>query len=915
MRYLSIFLLVMSGILLSGCSKDLPEDYIKRGNLAAKQENYSVSVIELKNAAVEYPEHAQIRYLLASYYLKTGDIPGATKEFYRALELGYDASEIVPDLLVVLRLQEFNDDILALANEELSLSPEASVALDVYEGLANFRLENKDEAIEQLMLVVENSEKSKYKSVARAYLHWDQDDINLAMSAIEDALNIDPEMIEALTIKAQVLLVENKHEEALVPLIKLYKNKVKGNFVDILIANTYMQLGDIDNARKHIDYLVTNFPGIAYAQQLKGILEFKSNNYELAKIHSEKAIQSGGDNPAGRVLAGLSNFHLENYEQANRHFSVAGDAALRDKSVSKAYAITQLKLGSNEEAKASFLSLSDLSSDDAKLFSFAGEQLLSAGLPEDAKSMLDIASGLKNSDEKERFRQGILGLKLSDLNALKDLEELVAENTEYPQASYALANYYQRNGDLQKAIDLGEKLKNERADQVDGYEISAIAYLKLKDKTKARENFLKVLEIEESNANSLLFLAGEAVLNKNIPEAESLLERLLDAQPKQMDALIKYFEVSIINENTEKAVKRIETAFNKDQSALIYRILYAQALAKTGAPEKVINILSAVPPSKTTPSMYFITLGDSYMISGQGEAAVSLYEDWKKLQPNEQYAYVKTINSYEQLGAITKALNLSLSAANRFRDQAIFKMLVVHFRVLNNEYAKAQSVLSTLPEEIRGKVTAQGLQGQIWLKQGRPEKALPLLINFYNYKPSFIKLTHVIDSYGALGYGDEPVEFIEKHLESFENDILARMLLADILVWINPSRAIEEYLSIVEQNNKNAYAWNNLAWLMYVQNEYTKAEEYGAKALDLLPQDPEVLDTYGMILLKLGKYQEALPFIEQAYKSKSKSLSIYLHYAEALIVNGQKQRAWGLLDVINSNDKEILQEVERLKAI
>ena len=54
------------------------------------------------------------------------------------------------------------------------------------------------------------------------------------------------------------------------------------------------------------------------------------------------------------------------------------------------------------------------------------------------------------------------------------------------------------------------------------------------------------------------------------------------------------------------------------------------------------------------------------------------------------------------------------------------------------------------------------------------------------------------------------------------------------------------------------------------------------KALGMRPSSASIMDTYGWILAKLGKYQEAINILRQAYTLNSTMPSIRFHIAYAL---------------------------------
>jgi tetratricopeptide (TPR) repeat protein len=78
-------------------------------------------------------------------------------------------------------------------------------------------------------------------------------------------------------------------------------------------------------------------------------------------------------------------------------------------------------------------------------------------------------------------------------------------------------------------------------------------------------------------------------------------------------------------------------------------------------------------------------------------------------------------------------------------------------------------------------------------------------------------------------------------------------------------KAIKEYESLLQKQPTNTTILNNLAYtLADMDMDISKALEYAEKAYKALPTNPSVLDTYGYVLLKNGKAEQADEFLQRA---------------------------------------------------
>jgi Tfp pilus assembly protein PilF len=80
----------------------------------------------------------------------------------------------------------------------------------------------------------------------------------------------------------------------------------------------------------------------------------------------------------------------------------------------------------------------------------------------------------------------------------------------------------------------------------------------------------------------------------------------------------------------------------------------------------------------------------------------------------------------------------------------------------------------------------------------------------------------------------------------------------------------ESYEKALKLDPENSYVLNNYAYYLSLRNEnLEKAEAMSAKSIKLDPSNAADMDTYGWILYKMGKYTEALEWVQKAVNATS----------------------------------------------
>lgn len=97
----------------------------------------------------------------------------------------------------------------------------------------------------------------------------------------------------------------------------------------------------------------------------------------------------------------------------------------------------------------------------------------------------------------------------------------------------------------------------------------------------------------------------------------------------------------------------------------------------------------------------------------------------------------------------------------------------------------------------------------------------------------------------------------------------------------------------IELAPDNYLTLSNYAYYLALRNQNpVKAETLAAKAATALPKNTSVADTYALVLLKLGKYDLALTWIQKALPNNEASNPVYLeHYGDILFLKGDKEGA------------------------
>ena len=108
--------------------------------------------------------------------------------------------------------------------------------------------------------------------------------------------------------------------------------------------------------------------------------------------------------------------------------------------------------------------------------------------------------------------------------------------------------------------------------------------------------------------------------------------------------------------------------------------------------------------------------------------------------------------------------------------------------------------------------------------------------------------------------------------------------------------ALARFRQAVATDPNNIHALNDLAYLLAdYRHQPDEALKYAQKAVELAPDDPNLLDTLGWVLYQKGLYPSAIQYLERARSGKGKLVCQY-HLAMAYAKAGDTARGRSALE-------------------
>ena len=486
-----------------------------------------------------------------------------------------------------------------------------------------------------------------------------------------------------------------------------------------------------------------------------------------------------------------------------------------------------------------------------------------------------------------------------------------APNSEEVTNLYIDATTAKLLGETAKATGLFEScLAKNPKHSASMYQLAQL-FFEANDFTTAARYAEQASELEPGNKwymNLLVEIYGKAGKKK---ELIATCEKLVEQDPGSVDNLYQLANAYVMNEDGYNAIKtcnKIEELIGvTEEISLQKQRIYVIQKKPELADEELSKLIKEFPDQEIR---YISMLAESYMDAGKPDKAAEYYRQILAKDPDNSYIHITLSDYYRKKGDKKRSFEeLKLGFANKALDiDTKIRVLLAYFAD-NKLYEEnkaditelAQILVKTHPndpkahsmygdflvddkkysearDEYRKVIAVDSSRYAVW------EGLLNVNIQLADYKSLEEESNRAIELFPLfpVPYLFKGVALSEKKqyedaVASFNTGIklvsVNNVLLVQFYTYLgdtynrmkNNRLSDESYEKALKIDPENSYVLNNYAYYLSLRNEnLAQAETMSAKSVKLDATNPANMDTYGWVLYKLGRYDEALAWVEKA---------------------------------------------------
>lgn len=563
-----------------------------RIKINAKKNNVDAVINDYKDLVNLYPDVDNFKLSLASLYSMT-DKPQAAEELLR--EMVNKMQDKVEPKIVLLEFLNAREHDRVVSEYEQFLGYSKQQLNQVLE-LSKWMLASGyiDESVKGLQLIVDAEKDSNLGLTAKTLLAevaLNKKQYDVVEEAVAGILKVNSDFVDASLLKARLLLVQNKVDDAIALLNKTIWSKSDSDSAYTLLGQAYSAKKDRKQADKNFKQALeinpANLP--AFAPVYTSYLQ--ANQYETARQYLEKALKA----KPNHVL--LLTFKAE-LDMQEKKWDDAKDTVQRIALFSKNKTLPLY-------LQANVLQGKGLYAEAINLY-----QKLLDELPEYSSSLINLAKSYE-------------ALKSRD----KAIAYLEAHHAKYPEnlaTVGVLADLYAANKDFAKAKQLLSSQLKQMPNSVPIYlALAKVEATLRKSADGAKEIYLKGLENVPDDPQLSLALAGLYEQTGDRVNAKKVYEKLLETHPDNVFAVNNLAALLVDFGNEEEIKKGLTMAEKfKDAESPFLQDTFAWALVKTGSTAEGLKLLeSLIVKEPKLPELRY-HLGVAHFNSGNKATAI-----------------------------------------------------------------------------------------------------------------------------------------------------------------------------------------------------------------------------------------------------------------------------------------------------
>ncbi len=418
---------------------------------------------------------------------------------------------------------------------------------------------------------------------------------------------------------------------------------------------------------------------------------------------------------------------------------------------------------------------------------------------------------------------------------------------------------------FQEARILVEELIKETPDDKELLKLAGLTYVNLELWSDAKKYFESVVKFESEDATSWFYLAKCYERLGDLISAKNAYISVINLRNEYMEAYKSLCVVLMKLNEVDSAISYAEKARVIDTEDYIFDFIIGTAYMKNKEFSKAIEPLRSALEKESNNLGTLNSLGTCYMASGNTALAIATYEKALEINPKAPMAYFNIGSAYQIQQNHKKAIEYLRKAVELDEDESFITALAMSEVKLGDyenalKHYKQLSLLCPSKDNYKYNVVT------CYEALGDYTTAIKMLEGMIYVNPKF-----TLPAQKLAGLYIKTNQLV-KAKEVYDNILLKNQVTADVLhqyailssSLCDTDTAEKMLKKVIKMNPEMAKAHKDLGIIYLNKRLFDYAEDEFKTALQLAPNDFEVLFEYGNYLYSISKNSEAERFYGEA---------------------------------------------------
>jgi putative PEP-CTERM system TPR-repeat lipoprotein len=924
--YLAVAQAIGAGIGLPGTTLATGSEQPSVASFAPARDLRS-ELIELKNAVVQAPNDAELRFKLGALYLRAGDPASAEKELIRARDLGID------DYGLLLTLGEawiaqgqfrrvFTDDALLAAQ-----GPAQLAALETLQGQSLMAQGRNDEAREHFTEALVQVQGYGPALLAMAESHLADDDAVAAQQAMiraRAAADIDP--VELLRVEANLAIATGNFDQA----ATLYRQALSQRNGDPILlrglAVSQLRQGQPEQANDTLDQLLALNPNNGDAIALKAQAALHMQDYVTAAQLASAVVGTGNDDTREETLfvAGAASLLSGATQQAREYLARYLARRPDDDNARRLLGEAMLQSGDGDEAYDVLKPLVDSAQNDPPMLLRLALAADRAGAVQEAVGYLERAAELSPDNERLRARLAAVRMGTEERQlGLQQLEEIAAKDDTYALFALNAALNRLSHGELESAMATARRVQAMAPDAAEPRLIQAVALLRAGQLDAAEEAFTEVLARQPDSVTARTGMAEIRLRRGDVEQALARFGELAAENPDDIGTQLNLALAELQAGRRLQAQQKMERILADNPDSTTARVTLANLYIADARPDQALDLLNDA-PNPEAPGIA-LAAARAELVAYRPLDAVPKLEQATAREPTGIMANLSLAEAYErngqpELALVTIDALLEAAPENPQAQYARLRLLLMNPRLpkaeLTQTLTEAAAYIDKYPDDL-GSLILRGLA--LLRIPGQREAGLRTLAQVNDAAGSATTAVMLAGWLINVGRTEEAVGVLDAYVQSHPADNYARVRLARSRLAAGAyGAAADDLLEALERGARHHDLIPLTAWTLAVAGRTDEARPYLRQAEAQGGQELLIRHIQALLLLDAGDERPALQLLQGLVDELEGAASprLRVDYARALIALGQRQAAQQQLQAVlsaepNATDRTAAEDLQR----